>query len=336
MLTAHVKRAVKSSPALIRIAVPLFRIKSIALAHIPVTGTFPRFPERSRIDVIEFSSLSDFEAWRVANDELIISWKAEDEAAAPPDRFAFEVDGHCALCNESVDFVATTEYIDTDSSGRPQPKWREHLICPNCNMRNRVRAALHFAIQECGMTPDKRIYLTEQFGNTYRWLRGRFNHVTGSEFLSPGKASGAQHLGINHQDLHALSYPTASFDYVLSFDVLEHVPDYLAAFSEIARVLAPSGKLVMTVPFITSQYDTVVRASMNSRGQIEHFLPIEVHGNPTDPINGALCYRNFGWDVLDRLTDCGFVEARVHVYHNRDLGYLGGTQTLISATKAGQ
>jgi hypothetical protein len=63
-------------------------------------------------------------------------------------------------------------------------------------------------------------------------------------------------------------------------------------------------------------------------------MPIELHGNPTDPKNGSLCFRHFGWDTLERLNDAGFTAAEVCVYHDRELGYLGGLQMLISAVKA--
>jgi hypothetical protein len=289
---------------------------------------------KARLDAANFESLAQFEAWRATNAERIAGWEGEDEAAISPGRFAFSVPGFCAICDQAVAFLATTEYGSVDSKRVTTPNWREHLMCPQCRMRNRVRAALHIAIQDCGMTSDKRIYLTEQFGSGYRWMRGHFSHVLGSEYLYPGKASGPRMLGINHQDVQDLSFAPCSFDYVLSFDVLEHVPDYLAAFASFARVLRPGGRLVMTVPFTIHRYDTTVRAVMQSDGRIEHLLPIEVHGNPTDPINGALCFRHFGWDTLERLTESGFTEARVHVYHNRELGYLGGVQSLISALRA--
>lgn len=45
-----------------------------------------------------------------------------------------------------------------------------------------------------------------------------------------------------------LPFATASFGLVGLFDVLEHVPDDAAAAAEIARVLQPGGRLVLTVP----------------------------------------------------------------------------------------
>ena len=39
-----------------------------------------------------------------------------------------------------------------------------------------------------------------------------------------------------------------SFDVVMAFDVLEHVPDYQKALKEVHRILSPKGSAVLTVP----------------------------------------------------------------------------------------
>lgn len=49
-------------------------------------------------------------------------------------------------------------------------------------------------------------------------------------------------------DATALPFPDASFDRVMASEVLEHIPDDEAAFSELARVLRPGGTLAITVP----------------------------------------------------------------------------------------
>ena len=45
-----------------------------------------------------------------------------------------------------------------------------------------------------------------------------------------------------------LPFDTASFDTVLCFEVLEHVPQPFSTFAEIARVLKPGGILLLTTP----------------------------------------------------------------------------------------
>jgi SAM-dependent methyltransferase len=49
-------------------------------------------------------------------------------------------------------------------------------------------------------------------------------------------------------DALALPFADASFDVVIASEVLEHIPDDVAAFEEIARVLSPGGTLAVTVP----------------------------------------------------------------------------------------
>jgi SAM-dependent methyltransferase len=47
----------------------------------------------------------------------------------------------------------------------------------------------------------------------------------------------------------ALPFDDASFDTVLSSDVIEHLPDPVLAFGEIGRILRPGGTLVLNTPF---------------------------------------------------------------------------------------
>lgn len=53
-------------------------------------------------------------------------------------------------------------------------------------------------------------------------------------------------------DLHALPFADGRFALVLATDVLEHVDDDRRALSEVARVLAPGGRVVITVPAFPS------------------------------------------------------------------------------------
>lgn len=49
-------------------------------------------------------------------------------------------------------------------------------------------------------------------------------------------------------DATCLPFATGSFDRVIASEVLEHVDDDVAAFSELARVLRPGGTMAVTVP----------------------------------------------------------------------------------------
>lgn len=50
-------------------------------------------------------------------------------------------------------------------------------------------------------------------------------------------------------DISAIPELDASFDAILCSEVLEHVPDPSKALDEFARLLKPSGKLILTAPF---------------------------------------------------------------------------------------
>ncbi len=53
-------------------------------------------------------------------------------------------------------------------------------------------------------------------------------------------------ITLQRSSLLELSFPSASFDYVLCWGVLMHVPEVERAVSELARVVRPGGKLVIS------------------------------------------------------------------------------------------
>jgi len=322
----EMRRLVKASPFLMRIAGPLSHFKSVYMAHRRVPTNFPAVSGRSHLDTHAFSAFDDYQEWLATNNETISDWLADDRMAVEGVGTEFTLAGFCSICDEEVDFLVTV-------GNRITPNWREQLVCPKCGMFNRIRAALHIGIQNFGLSPDKKIYTTEQLGIVFPWLRSQFRTVIGSEYLPRGSAQRYRRVGINHQDIEALTLPDESADFIITFDVLEHVPDYRAALSSFVRVLRPGGRLILTAPFTIDKYETTVRAVLHQDGSLEHILPIEIHGNPLDPVNGSLCFRHYGWDILTMLKEVGFTDAQVHVYHNRDLGYLGGIQSLVSAVK---
>jgi SAM-dependent methyltransferase len=63
-------------------------------------------------------------------------------------------------------------------------------------------------------------------------------------------------------DGYALPYRDGSFDLVCLFDALEHIPDEHRALVEVARVLAPGGRVILSVPaypFLFANNDRVAR-----------------------------------------------------------------------------
>lgn len=89
-----------------------------------------------------------------------------------------------------------------------------------------------------------------------------------------------------------LPFADNSFDFMVQFHVLEHIPDDAAAIREMSRVMKPGGIAIVQVPYrATVPTDEDINASPEERierfGQVDHI-------------------RYYGFDFIDRLTDNGF------------------------------
>lgn len=246
----------------------------------------------------------------------------------------FRTSGFCCVCGTHTRFLTSFMYSTGNTpDGRPMPNWREHMQCEHCGLVNRMRAALNALHIYAPPEPDSQIYITERLTKTYQWLAARYPKLQGSEYFGPSHQPGSIVDGIRHKDVMNLSFAEGSFDRVLSFDVLEHVPDPDGAFRELCRVLKPGGMLIFSVPFSSDSATDIVRATLEEDGTITHHLPAEHHGNPVDPEGGALCFRYFGWEMLDKIRSVGFRNVRCLAYWSEEQGYLGREQYIFVATK---
>lgn len=75
-------------------------------------------------------------------------------------------------------------------------------------------------------------------------------------------------------DITNIPEPDASFDAILCSEVLEHLPDPLAALQEFARLLKPGGILILTAPFASLVHFAPYHYSTGfSRYWYEYHLP---------------------------------------------------------------
>jgi len=94
-------------------------------------------------------------------------------------------------------------------------------------------------------------------------MLGRFGTVDALEVDETARALAEKRLGktVFSAPLPELAgIPERSYDLVAAFDVIEHIPDDVAAIRAIAGLLKPGGKLVMTVPahqWMWSAHDVV-------------------------------------------------------------------------------
>jgi SAM-dependent methyltransferase len=277
-----------------------------------------------------FRSKRDLERWSLEHRSVLQFRRrkeAELERALPRGREGV-YQGYCWVCGRHSQFTYDWKYAHP---GRIN--WRERLVCRHCGLANRSRLAIHALAQLIDDYPRRRIYLTEHLGALAAELRRRCPELVCSEFLGAHVLGGTMDKrGIRHEDLTRLSFPQAMFDVVLTFDVLEHVPDYRRALREIRRVLKPGGRLLASIPFSPGSEANVARARVGEDGVVEHLLPPEYHGDPVDPERGVLCFHNFGWEILDDLRAAGFSDAIVRSSWSTDFAYIGHEQPLFVAT----
>lgn len=289
---------------------------------------------------IAVSDAREYDAYYQRTAASYASRTALEESLVVKDVESFRLQGYCAVCGGVRSFNVGFMYAYAQrSDGGPMPNWREHLDCSGCGFVNRMRAGIHAFNTLLAPAADARIYITEQTTSLYRWLKERYPNTEGSEYLGDKVAFGESLNGLRNENIMATTWPDASFDVVLSFDVLEHVPDPAAAFRECWRILRPGGAMLWAAPFAFDdasrlREDNVVRAYLDERGEIVHLLEPEFHGNPVDPEAGALCYQYFSQQTPDALRQAGFDEAQLIFYWSPYHGYLGGEQVLCVARKS--
>lgn len=285
-------------------------------------------------DCLELTRIPTFQDYltysRSMQDEL--ARRRAEERALFQDQKPFCVPGYCYVCQKPTEFLVDFQHA-YDVDGALTPNWRERLVCPSCQLNNRIRASLHAFGMECTPRLSDVVFLTEQTTPLFRWLEARYQKLVASEHLGErvprGKCSSE---GIRNEDLTRLSFPDESFHHVLSFDVMEHIPDYRAAFSEVYRCLRPGGSLLFSVPFKLDAALNIVRARIDANGDTILLLPAEYHGDPISN-EGCLCYYHFGWQLLEELREIGFCGVYALTYWSKTLGYLGRQQCLFIARK---
>ena len=118
-----------------------------------------------------------------------------------------------------------------------------------------------------------------------------------SEYID-GLTSGEVRDGVTCQNIESTNFPDNFLDLIISEDVLEHVPNPVAAFLEIRRILKPGGKHIFTIPVDWMLENSQQRAIIKD-GQVQHILEPEIHGDPFRP-EGILAFYTFGQDVVER------------------------------------
>lgn len=195
-------------------------------------------------------------------------------------------------------------------------QWHPGTICPSCGsqVRHRMLAATLDGLADVSgldepslLTGRKILHFAPE-----RQLRDRISKAA-AKYVTADHDRGDCDLRL---DMSAMpSVPDQSFDVVIACDVLEHVPDDLAAMREIHRVLRPGGTAILTVPQRDPPARTDEDASVLSGSEREKRFGQKDH------------VRMYGDDFPSRLEGAGFdvlvltrenfppQKSKVHVLH---------------------
>ncbi len=200
------------------------------------------------------------------------------EAVAPGDQRALQV-AECPVCGSQLArprFVipaSSLRVVDCTECGlgrlHPQPG-REMIdrfyppsyygvtgakFVPMVEALVRLVGARHVRMLSRGLAPHARVLdVGCGRGVLLSSLADRGFEVHGFE-ISAAAAAGADPRAAVciGNDLEEAGYPAASFDEVILWHVLEHLPDPRRTLGEIRRILKPGGRLIVAVPNYSSQ-----------------------------------------------------------------------------------
>ncbi|MEO8040735.1 MAG: class I SAM-dependent methyltransferase, partial [Betaproteobacteria bacterium] len=142
------------------------------------------------------------------------------------------------------------------------------------------------------------VYELSSRGPLFEYLRTRAGQLTVSEYFDDVPL-GSMKGGVQCEDVQKLTFDGKTFDVCTSTEVFEHVPDDIAGFAEIKRVLRPGGLFVFTVP-LSNTLRTIVRAQRKD-GSIEYLCAPEYHHDRIRGEGAVLVFRDYGRDITERL-----------------------------------
>ncbi len=132
------------------------------------------------------------------------------------------------------------------------------------------------------LPPDSRLLDAGAGTQPYRRFCDHLRYVSQdfAKYDGSGDAKGLQLDGFDYgtldiiSDITAIPEPDGSFDAILCSEVLEHLPDPVAAVRELGRLLKPGGQLILTAPFCSLTHFAPYHFSTGfSRYWYEEHLP---------------------------------------------------------------
>ncbi|WP_244482703.1 methyltransferase domain-containing protein [Mesorhizobium sp. Root102] len=148
----------------------------------------------------------------------------------------------------------------------------------------------------------------------------------------PGERPGSLIKGFRNENLEAQTFADASFDLVVTLDVMEHVNMPEIVTKEIARTLRPNGAYLFTVPTYKGKVSSERRALYKADGSIEYIAEAEYHGNPVSDA-GSLVTFHYGYDLAELTRQWSGMDVEVCRFHDHKHGIIGEFTEVYLARK---
>jgi SAM-dependent methyltransferase len=216
--------------------------------------------------------------------------------------------GYCSVCEAETQFSSDQVWL------------RDHYRCERCGSIPRERAVLTILNRRYPGWRDLAIHESSPGMPSSDHLSRSCSNYVGTHYFSDVPA-GEEHRGFRSEDLCNQTFPDASFNLVITQDVMEHVLDPDRAFREIARTLRPGGSHVFTTPIYPDLEASEARARLRN-GEVEHLVEPEYHGNPIDP-KGSLVTMRWGQDIGEIILAASGLITTIYVIVDRRLGIDG-------------
>lgn len=213
--------------------------------------------------------------------------------------------GYCPICEAPATFVETGPWL------------RDEYLCSGCRSIPRQRSLVQVLTM---LRPNWRTLNIHESSPLPVFLARQCQQYSCSYYLE-GVPRGTTSAGRRCENLEALTFADASFDVVVTQDVLEHVfrPD--RATAEIARVLRPDGLHVFTTPKHGELAASRARARIADDNQIEHLLDAQYHGAALG--GSSLVTWDYGRDFEDLIRAWTGYLVSTYVIRDRTFGIDG-------------
>jgi SAM-dependent methyltransferase len=229
-------------------------------------------------------------------------------------------EGYCSICAASVRFEAHG------------PWYRDQLFCGGCGSIPRERALMLTVRRLYPMWAEATIHEsspTERGVSTL--LKAECANYVPTQFfrdITPGEFKNS----VRCENLERQTFADNTFHLVITQDVMEHVFNPDAAYSEIYRTLKPGGIHIHTTPIYKELAKTERCAEQTPDGTIRHLRDPEYHGNPIGSSGSLLTFR-YGRDLADLISEWTPFAVEVHSFKDRHLGLIAEFLDVIVCRK---